>query len=503
MTPPAHEWLTQIAARAMRERGLAAEIPADALAQASALGAAPIKDDLPARDLRDLPWCSIDNDDSKDLDQLSVAERLSGGATRVLIAIADVDVAVPSGTPIDRHAAVNTTSVYTPACVFPMLPTRLSTDLTSLNQDVDRLALVVDITVDAGGAMAAEDVYAARVRNRAHLVYNDVDRHLNGRGALAQPRTILDQLPLQDAVAQALSARRHELGALDFELSETRVTFDGDQLRDLRAEVPNRAKSLIENLMIASNGVVARYLDRHGSASIRRVVHAPARWDRIIAIATGLGATLPPVPDSRALAAFLRAQKAADPDDFHELSHAIVKLVGAGEYLVDTPSADAPGHFALAVKDYAHSTAPNRRYTDLITQRLVKAVLRGQPAPYSIDELTALARLCTQREDDANRVERQVRKSAAAMLIADREGQHFDAIVTGASDKGTYVRTLSPHIEGRVVRGSRDLDVGDRIRVQLVEVNVERGFIDFARDQRPTTNDHRLTTNDHRLTTND
>lgn len=477
--PTAHEQLAGIAVRAMRERGFDPEFPHDALAQAAGLTDVPT-DGVPLRDLRELPWCSIDNDDSKDLDQLSVAEPLAGGAARVLVAIADVDAAVARDSPVDRHAAVNTTSVYTPARVFPMLPPRLSTDLTSLNEHADRLALVVDLTVAAAGTIEAEDVYAARVRNQAHLVYDDVDRFLSDRGPLPQPAIILAQLRLQDDIAQALSQRRHELGALNFELADARVTFDGDRLRGLQPVLPNRAKALIENLMIASNGVVARFLDRHGSASIRRVVHAPARWDRIVALAAAQGTPLPATPSAPALARFLTARKAADPDDFPELSNAIVKLVGAGEYLVDTPSTDAPGHFALAVKDYAHSTAPNRRYPDLLTQRLLKAVLRREPAPYSVAALTALARLCTQREDDANRVERQVRKSAAAMLIVDRVGQRFPAIVTGASPKGTYVRTLAPHVEGRVVRGERGLDTGDRIMVQLIDVNVERGFIDFA-----------------------
>lgn len=472
----------------MRERGLDPEFGHDALAQAAAFTGAPSGtpavdasgDNASLRDLRALPWCSIDNDDSRDLDQLSCGERLTGGFVRVLIAIADVDIAVARDSPIDRHAAVNTTSVYTPARVFPMLPMRLSTDLTSLNAGADRRAIVVDITVDTAGAVTREDVYAASVRNQAQLVYDAVDRFLAGRDTLPLPDVMLDQLVLQNGVARALSERRHELGALNFEIAETRVTFDGERLRDLRPELPNRAKDLIQNLMIASNGVVARFLDRHRSSSIRRVVHAPARWDRIVAIAAGLGTTLPAVPDSRALAQFLAARKASAPDDFPELSHAVIKMVGAGEYLVDTPSTDAPGHFALAVKDYAHSTAPNRRYSDLLTQRLLKAVFRGQPAPYSVEQLTALARLCTQREDDANRVERQVRKSAAALLIADREGQRFEAVVTGASPKGTYVRTLKPHIEGRVVRGERGLDVGDRVTVQLVDVDVERGFIDFS-----------------------
>lgn len=467
----------------MRERGLEPEFPADALAQATALPASLPMAGSASRDLRSLPWCSIDNDDSKDLDQLSVAEQLPNGRVRVLVAIADVAASVECNSPIDRHAAVNTTSVYTPARVFPMLPLRLSTDLTSLNADQDRLAIVIEYVATPDGSVESDDVYAARVRNHAHLVYDDIDAFLAGRGPLpkdAEAAGIREQLVMQDAIAQALDTRRHELGALDFELSETRVRFDGNELRSLEPDVPNRAKSLIENLMIASNGVVARFLDRRGSLSIRRVVHAPERWDRIVTIAQSLGATLPAAPDALALSQFLRAQKAADPSGFHELSHTIIRLVGAGEYMVDTPTTDAPGHFALAVKDYSHSTAPNRRYPDLLTQRLVKAVLAGAPSPYTFDVLNGLAKLCTQREDDANRVERQVRKSAAAMLVDSRVGQRFDAVVTGVSPKGTYVRTMDPHIEGRVVQGSNGLDVGDHVHARLVSVNVERGFIDFA-----------------------
>ncbi len=466
----------------MRARGLEPDFPPAALAQAAALPS-PLESGDAVRDLRTLPFCSIDNDDSKDLDQLSAAERLADGRVRVLVAVADVDVAAPKASAIDRHAAVNTTSVYTPARVFPMVPLRLSNDLTSLNADADRLAVVIELTVGRDGSIEDDSVYAARVRNHAHLVYDDVDRYLAGRGpvpAAAQAQAMRDQLHLQDSTAQALSRRRHELGALDFEISETRVRFADGSLRGLRPEMPNRAKSLIENLMIAANGVVARFLDRRGSPSIRRVVHAPARWDRIVALAAETGYRLPASPDAPALSAFLQARKAAAPDDFPELSHAIIRLVGAGEYCVDTPQADAPGHFALAVKDYTHSTAPNRRYSDLLTQRLVKAVLGGHPPPYTVDALTELARLCTRREDDVNRVERQVRKSAAAMLVADRIGERFPAIVTGASGKGTYIRTLAPHIEGRVIRGERGLDVGDRVTATLAGVDVERGFIDFA-----------------------
>lgn len=468
---------------AMRERGFEPEFPLEALAQAERVGEIGQHPQSSVQDLRDMPWCSIDNDDSRDLDQLSVGEPLPDGRVRMRVAIADVDHAAPKDSPIDRHAAINTTSVYTPSRVFPMLPTRLSTDLTSLNADTDRLAVIVEWSVTRDGAIEQDDVYAALVRNHAHLVYDDIDAFLAGRAAApadAQRPGIVQQLELQDRVAAQLEKRRHELGALDFEISESRVRFDGDKLKSVEPDMPNRAKVLIENLMIASNGVVARFLDRHGSLSIRRVVKEPERWDRIVAIAGGFGFQLPPTPDVLALSTFLHARKSAAPQDFHELSHSIIRLIGAGEYVVDTPTTVAPGHFALAVKDYAHSTAPNRRYPDLVTQRLINAVLRGTPPPYSFDALVDLADRCTKREDEANRVERQVRKAAAAMLVADRVGQRYDAIVTGASEKGTYVRTMNDHIEGRVVQGSAGLDVGDRVTVRLSAVNVDRGFIDFA-----------------------
>lgn len=467
----------------MRERGFEPEFPPEALAQAERVGEGGQDSRATVRDLRDLPWCSIDNDDSRDLDQLSVAEPLPDGRVCIRVAIADVDHAAPQGTPIDRHAALNTTSVYTPGRVFPMLPTRLSNDLTSLNADTDRLAIIIECIVTRDGAIERDDVYAALVRNQAHLVYDDIDAFLEGRAEPpvdARRPGIVRQLELQDAVATQLEQRRHEMGALDFEVSESRIRFDGDRLKSVEPDLVNRAKVLIENLMIASNGVVARFLDRNGSLSLRRVVKEPERWDRIVAIAGGLAFELPPTPDVLALSNFLRAQKTARPREFHELSHSIIRLVGAGEYVVDTPTTVAPGHFALAVKDYAHSTAPNRRYPDLVTQRLIHAVLHGTGAPYTHEALTSLADHCTRREDEANRVERQVRKAAAAMLVADRVGQRFDATVTGASPKGTYVRTMKEHIEGRVVQGGAGLDVGNRVTVRLSAVNVERGFIDFA-----------------------
>jgi len=483
--PSNRQQLHDIAVRAMRERGLAPDFPADALAQVAAIPGPPQQTEEPLRDLRALPWCSIDNDDSRDLDQLSAAEPLSGGDVKVLVAVADVDAAVAKGSPVDRRAAQNTTSVYTPAAIFPMLPERLSTDLTSLNDGQDRLSIVVELVVSTDGEVRSSDVYGARVHNRAKLAYNAVGAWLAGAGALppaaAQVPGMDEQLRIQDRVAQSLDRVRREHGALEFVTVEVQHVFDGDTLHDLQPQVPNRAKALIENLMVAANGVVAKFLDSRGFASLRRVVKSPERWDRIRAVAEELGDELPPTADSVALSAFLNRRRQAAPDRFPDLSTRIIKMIGSGEYVVDPPGAEPPGHFGLAVRDYTHSTAPNRRYPDLITQRLLKAALAGHRSPYGLDELGALAAHCTQQEDAANKVERQVRKSAAALVVSGRIGEQFDAFVTGASSKGTYVRVSAPPIEGRLMRGERGLDVGDRVRVQLSGVDVDRGYIDFTR----------------------
>jgi exoribonuclease-2 len=469
----------------MRERGLEPDFPAAALAEAAALTGAPKDTEEPTRDLRTLLWCSIDNDDSRDLDQLSVAEALPDGSVKVLVAIADVDAAVPKGSAVDRHAARNTTSVYTPGVVFPMLPERFSTDLTSLNDRQDRLAVVVELVVSTAGELASSDVYGAVVRNHAKLAYNAVGAWLTGDGPLPPAAAAVvgmdEQLRMQDRSAQALDALRHEHGALDFETIEVDNVFDGDTLHEVRAQMPNRAKKLIENLMVSANGVTARFLDKRGFPVLRRVVKSPERWDRIRAVAAGTGDTLPADADGKALGAYLIRRRQADPDTFPDLSRTVIRLLGSGEYVVDPPGEEPPGHFGLAVRDYTHSTAPNRRFPDLITQRLLKAALAGHPAPYSIDELEHLAAQCTSQEDAANKVERQVRKSAAALLMESRVGERFDAVVTGASPKGTFVRVSAPPIEGKLVKGAPGLDVGDRLRVQLAAVNVDRGFIDFER----------------------
>jgi len=479
------ERLRGVAVAAMREHGLEPEIPPDAESQADRLRAAPRTADEPIRDLRDRLWCSIDNDDSRDLDQLSVAgPPQPDGSVALLVAIADVDVAVPPASPIDRHAAVNTTSVYTPAIIFPMLPERLSTDLTSLADRQDRLSIVVEYVVAADGSVGRSDVYGALVHNYAKLAYNGVDEWLAGRGPLpaaaAATRGMDEQLRIQDGAAQLLDRRRHEHGALEFATEEIDHVFDGDTLREVRPRAPNRAKSLIENLMIAANGVTARFLDARRFPSLRRVVRSPERWERIRALAAAAGETLPASPDAIALSAFLAGRRRAQPDTFADLSRAVIRLLGPGEYVVDPPGVEPPGHFGLAVRDYTHSTAPNRRYPDLITQRLLKAALAGRRAPYAIDELERLAAHCTRQEDAANKVERQVRKSAAALVIAPRIGERFEAIVTGASPKGTFVRVAQPPIEGKLVAGEKGLDVGDRVAVRLSHVDVDRGFIDFV-----------------------
>ena len=400
------------------------------------------------------------------------------------MAVADVDALVPQGSAIDEQARHNTTSVYTAAEIFPMLPEKLSTDLTSLNFEEERLAVVVDMTIGADGSLLGSDIYRARVRNHAKLAYNSVAAWLETDGAIpaeiAAVKGLAENLRLQDEVAQRLKDLRHLNGALSLETIEAKPIFEGDQLRDLAFDEKNRAKEIIENFMIAANGVTARYLATKGFASIRRVVRTPKRWERIVDLAREHDFTLPAAPDSVALDHFLVKEKAADPLEFPDLSLAIIKLLGAGEYVAERPGDPAPGHFGLAVKDYAHSTAPNRRYSDLVTQRLLKAAIAGDAAPYRFAELEMLAKHFTEAEDAANKVERQVDKSAAALFLAARIGESFDAIVTGASEKGTWVRLRSLPVEGRVMRGFEGADVGDRIRVKLDSVDVERGFIDFS-----------------------
>src|SRR5256712_6605177 len=466
----ARQRLREIARRAMIERGLEPEFSPAARAEAQALTAQADGGDRTIRDARDLLWCSIDNDDSRDLDQLTLALDGASGATRVLVAVADVDAGAPKGSALDAHARVNTTSVYTAAEVFPMLPERLSTDLTSLNAAETRLALVVDMTVGADGAVAGGEIYRARVRNHAKLAYNAVAAWLDGQGpmpaAAGAVKGLDANLRRQDAIAQAMKALRHRRGSLALRTVEARAVFDGDALADLRPDEENRAKQLIEDFMIAANGVAAKFLEGRGVASLRRVLRTPERWDRIVTLAAAQGTRLPAAPDAPALAAFLIARRDADPERFPDLSLSIVKLLGKGEYALDVPGHAVTGHFAPAVRDSTHSTAPNRRFPDLVTQRLVKAALAGRGPAYGADELDALARHCTEQEDDAAKVERQVRKSAAALLLEPRLGERFDALVTGAAEKGTWVRITRPPVAGRLLRGADGLDVRHPVHVR-------------------------------------
>ena len=483
-SPHRHD-LRAIARRAMVDRGLLPNFEPAVAAEVVRLAAPAANGDASIRDLRSLLWVSIDNDDSRDLDQLSFGEAAGAGATRLLVAIADVDALVAVGSAIDGHARHNTTSVYTPAEIFPMLPTELSTDRTSLNEDQERLAIVIEMTVGDDGEVAQSDVYRAHVKNRAKLAYNSVAAWLDGQGPapgrVATVPGVDAQLRLQDRVAQAMREVRHKHGALSLETIEPRAVFDGDTLTDLRIDEKNRAKELIEDLMIAANGITARFLAAKGYPSLRRVLRSPERWQRIVELAARLGEKLPPAPDAVALDAFLSKRRQVDPTRFPDLSLSVVKLMGRGEYEVERPGGTSAGHFGLAVHDYTHSTAPNRRFPDLVSQRLIKAALAGRPAPSGGDGLDELAMHCTDQEDNANKVERQVRKSAAALLLEPRIGERFEGVVTGASDKGTWVRIFRPPVEGMVVRGSDGLDVGETIEVELLETNVERGFIDFAR----------------------
>jgi exoribonuclease-2 len=474
--------LRTAARRIIEENGFDADFGADVQRQLEHISgpASPTPD---VRDLRHLPWSSIDNTESRDLDQVEVAERLEGDVIRILVAIADVDALVTKATPIDLRAFANSTSLYTGVDVYPMLPERLSTDLTSLGEGDDRLAVAIETTVSAAGDVLSCDVFRAFVRNGAKLAYDDVGAWLDGAAppakAAANP-VLMRQLELQHEASKRLKAERERNGALEFDTIEaTPVAKDG-RIVDLKLVRKSKARDLIEDFMIASNVSIARFLEARGRSGIRRVVRQPERWSRIVELAARYDTTLPAEPDAIALAEFLKRRRAADPDRFPDLSLSVVKLMGPGIYALDLPGRDPGGHFGLATHDYSHATAPNRRYADLVTQRLVKAALADAPAPYFDDDLAAIAQHCTEREDAARKVERNVRKTAAAILLGDRIGDVFEAIVTGVTKNGTYVRTITPPAEGRVMRGEKGFDVGDRVRVKLLSTNAEKGFIDFA-----------------------
>lgn len=479
--------LVRIAIHAMQERGLEPEFSALVMRQLNTMIGAAQALAPGIQDLTPLLWCSIDNDDSMDLDQLTASEILPQGAVRLWVAIADVDALVLKDTPIDTHARINTTSVYTSARIFPMLPERLSTDLTSLSPGQNRLAVVTEMVFNADATLAGSTVYRALVHNKAKLAYDAVSAWIDGQAPLPAAASVpgmQEQLRTQDGLAQMLRTRRKAEGSLEFETFQPRAVFDGEDVVDIRQQVQNRARQLIEEVMIATNGCTARYLASRGATSLRRVVKSPERWLRIVGVAKEYGEVLPPEPDSKALEDFLAKRRKADPLRFPDLSLVIVKLMGRGEYVVEASGGVPIGHFGLAVQDYTHSTAPNRRYPDLITARLLKAAMADQSSPYGDAELEALARHCTQQEDAAQKVERQMRKSEAALVLESHVGQTFDAVITGTGPKGIWVRVFSPPAEGKLVQGNGGLHIGDKVHVKLLATSVEHGFIDFALHER-------------------
>jgi exoribonuclease-2 len=477
--------LQAMARQVMIEHGFEPDFPSETPQQLGQIRAHPpgLASSASVRDLRALLWSSIDNDTSKDLDQIEVAEQLADGKLRVMIGIADVDAFVAKDSPIDRHATKETTTVYTGVCNFPMLPEELSTGASSLLESVDRPAIVTEFVVGSDGTLHSSDVYRAIVRNKAQLTYNAVGAWLEGKAGappkVAASADLQAQLRLQDGAAQALKRLRHANGALNIDTSEVHPVVLNQQVVDVVKQERNRATDLIEDFMIAANGVVARMLEK--VASLRRIVRTPEHWDGIVRLAVAQGETLPAVADSKALNDFLVGRKAADPDHFADLSLAVIKLMGPGQYVLERPGDPAPGHFGLAVQDYTHSTAPNRRFADVVTQRLIKAVLDGKPGPYSDEDLAGIAANCTQKEDAARKVEREMTKRLAAVAMSHRIGEMFDAMVTGVTPKGTFVRVLTPHVEGLLAQGGQGLHVGDKLKAKLTRTDVQHGYIDFVR----------------------
>jgi exoribonuclease-2 len=477
--------LFRAARQEMIEEGFDPDFPPGVDEQVAALKPAALAGaDGNVRDLRSLLWSSIDNDTSRDLDQAEAAERVSGGI-RVLVAIADVAADVPIGSPIDQHAASQTTSVYTGVKTFSMLPERLSTDLTSLNESADRLAVVIEMVVADDGSISSSSIYQALVCNRAQLTYNGVGPWLEGKAA-APPKVAANadlevQLKLQDEAAQNLLEERQRLGALNIDRVEAEAIVTDGQVHGINTRQKNRATELIENFMVAANGVMARTLAAAGVASIRRIVKVPERWARIVEIAARYGDTLPEAPDSGALNRFLQKRKDADGVHYADLSLSVIKLMGPGQYVLSRPGATDQQHFALAAHDYTHSTAPNRRFADTVTQRLIRSVLAKRPSPYSDEQLDSIAQNCTQKENAARKVERIMNKRIAAVALRDRIGDTFSAVVTGVTPKGVFVRVLGPPAEGILIHGQHGVDVGDQLQVKLVSTDPQRGYLDFAR----------------------
>lgn len=440
------------------------------------------------KDMRDVLWSSIDNHDTRDFDQLEFCERRPNREVRVLVAIADVDHYVAKSSRIDKHAAHNGTTVYTGVVIFPMLPERLSSDISSLKPGEDRMAVVVEFFVRKDGSTRPGEIFQALVKNHAKLVYEPIGEWLEGQSPV--PEEVMripglkDQILLQHEAAQRLNTFRMHKGALELETIEASPVMKDGTIVDLVVKKKNPARYIIENFMVAANGVMVKFLEKHNCPYIQRVVRRPEKWFRIRDIALELGGDLPPEPDPLALSEFLSAQHRRDPERFPDLSLTIVKLLGPGEYVISQPGNNKIGHFGLAVQDYTHSTAPNRRYVDIIIQRLIKSVLEEKSAPYTRRELSEIAEWCTTRDKASKKVERFMRKVVGAVLLRNRIGEAFDAIVTGSSEKGVYVRLLAPPVEGRVILGYAGMDIGQKARVRLVSLDPEKGYIDFERVKR-------------------
>ena len=477
--------LHKIAREVIAQYGFNFVIAKPVLDEVNSLDPRRLLDNAPGelRDLRGLLWSSIDNTESLDLDQLEYCERGASDVIMVKVAIADVDLFVAKQSQTDIYAARNGTSVYTGIEVFTLLPKRLSTELTSLLPDADHDVLVIEFSVLPDGEVTPGDIYRAFIRNKAKLIYEEVGDWLEGKtgvpASVGRVSGLKEQLELQDEAAKRLGKLRIEQGALEFETIEAKSVVREEKVVGLLVQEKNRARYIIENLMIAANITMSQFLKKAGVAMIQRVVRVPKNWPGIVEVAAAYHETLPLQPDAKALALFLQKRKIADPERFPDLSLTIVKLLGPGEYMMLDPQASSVGHFGLAVMDYTHGTAPNRRYVDVIIQRLLKAVLAKQPCPYSQVELIDCAARYTDRDKAAKKVERFMRKAAAAVLLSGRIGEQFEAIVTGVSDKGTYVRIMAPPAEGRVMRGEKGMAVGQKVRVRLIGMNPYKGQIDF------------------------
>ncbi len=478
--------LKSAARRAMGYYGFEADFPKSVWDEILAIGSntsVDVKEGV--KDLRNLLWSSIDNDDSQDLDQIEYCEKGESGEILVKVAIADVDIYAPKGSSLDKYALNNTTSIYAGVETFPLFPDHLSTDLSSLAVDEDRFAIVAEFTVLPNGLVRPQGVYQAIVNNKAKLVYEEIGAWLEGKKPLPpqveNTSGLEAQLRLQNMASQILGGSRFDRGALELESIEAKVITKDENVLDLVLVEADMAKSIIENFMIAANGVISGFLEDVGIPIIQRVVRIPKNWNGIVDVARSKGTRLPAQPDAKALSAFLIKQKTADPERFPDLSLTMVKLLGAGEYVFSEKHKPHVGHFCLAVTDYTHATAPNRRYVDLIIQRLLKAALKGSPPPYGKKELTEIAARCTDREKASKKVERFMKKVAAAALLVGRIGERFDGIITGASEKGTYVRIIKPPTEGRVMHNTRGLKVGQKVMVKLINLDPSKGYIDFER----------------------